>query len=101
MTSIMGVIMVVALFIAVSVPVMFSGPKMISSPAMIAFVIVVIEAVPAPIPGKVIFAVVPVLMFSVVLPVMFPGFEVLFRFMVAECFSMALVMPLIPVMGKR
>jgi len=100
LTAMVGIIFMVALSIAVSVPMMFSGLKMIGSPAMTAFVIVVIKAVLAPIPGKVISPVVPVMMFSVVLPAMFPGFEVLFRFMVTVRFSMALVMPLMPIMGK-
>lgn len=96
-----GVMFVVALFMAVSMPVMFSGLVMIGSPAMMAFVIVVIETVLAPIPGKVIFPVVAVLMFSVVPPVVFPGFEMLLWFMVAVRFSLAFVMPLTPVMGDR
>lgn len=96
------------LLVTISITVMPSLFQMLAFPAVIEFIVIVIKAVLANIPSKVIFPVVPLLMFSVLFLVMSPRFEMFvaparmmfFCFMVTVGFSMALMMPFIEVMGK-
>lgn len=98
MAAIVGII-AVAFFVAISIPLMPSMLQMFIFPPAVAFIIKVIEAIFAIVPGKVLIPVVFRANFHKFEKFFAPFGIMLFSFIMPVCFSLTLMMPLIPVMG--
>ena len=88
------------MFVAIFITVMLSFFKLIDFPTMMAIIIVVIVAIFAKIAGKMMFPVIPSVMFPRFKVPVAPAGVVFFGLIVTESLSMGLMMPIIPIMGK-